>query len=74
MLYIFYIFTVNNVLMHFKILLVFAFILHIDLHLSKATNLYCLFRIIFYWSKVTFMVYGLFKYIYIYIYIYIYNY
>ena len=39
--------------------------LHIYLHLCKATNLYRLFTIIFYWSKATFMVY-----IYIYIYIY----
>ena len=28
-LYIFYMFTVNEVLIHFKILVVFAFILHI---------------------------------------------
>ena len=53
--------------MHFKILVVFAFTLHIYLHLCKATNLYCLFTIIYYWSKVTFTVY--FKNLYIYIYI-----
>ena len=55
--------------MHFKILVVFAFTLHIYLHLCKATNLYRLFTIIFYWSKATFTVY-LENYIYIYIYIY----
>ena len=43
--------------MHFKILVVFAFTLHLYLHLCKATNLYHLFTIIFYWSKATFMVY-----------------
>ena len=53
--------------MHFKILVVFAFILHIYLHLYKATNFYRLFTIIFYWSNGTFMVY-LKNYIYIYIY------
>ena len=48
-LYIFfYAFIVNKALMHFKILVVFAFILHIYLHLCKATNLYRLFTIIFY--------------------------
>ena len=47
----------NIVLMHFKILVVFAFILHIYLHLCKATNLYRLLTIIFYGSKATFMVY-----------------
>ena len=59
--------------MCFKILVVFAFTLHIYLHLCKATNLYRLFMIIFYWSKVTFMVYLKKLYIYnIYIYV-IYN-
>ena len=53
----FEVFTVNKVLMHFKILVVFAFTLHIYCHLCKATNLYRLFTIIFYWSKATFMVY-----------------
>ena len=43
--------------MHFKILFVFAFTLHIYWDLYKATNLYLLFTIIFYWSKATFMVY-----------------
>ena len=43
--------------MHFKILVVFAFTLRICRHLCKATNLYRLFTIIFYWSKATFMVY-----------------
>ena len=52
----------NKVLMHFKILVVFALILYIYLHLCKATNLYRLFTIIFYLKN----------YIYIYIYIYIY--
>ena len=51
--------------MYFKILVVFAFILHIYLHLCEATNLHRLFTIIFYWSKATFMVY-LKNYIYIY--------
>ena len=51
--------------MHFTILVVFAVILHINLHLCKATNLCPLFTIIFYWSKATFMVY-LKTYIYIY--------
>ena len=58
--YVFYVFTVNKVLMHFKILVAFAFILHmyyIYLHLCKATNFYRLFTINFYWSKVTFMIY-----------------
>ena len=59
--------TFNKVLMHFKILVVFAFIFHIYLHFCKATNLYRLFTIIFYWSKATFMIY-LKNYIYIYIY------
>ena len=57
--------------MHFKILVVFAFTLHIYWHLCKATNLYGLFTIIFFWSKATFMVYLKKLYIYIYIYIYI---
>ena len=44
--------------MRLNIFVVFAFILHIYyLHLCKATKLYCLFAIILYWSKVTFMVY-----------------
>ena len=50
--------------MYFKILVVFAFILRIYSHLCKATNLYRLFTIFFYWSKATFMVY-MKKYIYI---------
>ena len=54
--------------MHFKILVAFAFTLHIYLHLCKATNLYRLFTIIFYESKATFMIYFK-KIIYIYIYI-----
>ena len=54
----------NKVLMHFKILVVFALILYIYLHLCKATNLYRLFTIIFYLKN----------YIYIYIYIYIFTY
>ena len=58
--------------MHFKILVIFGFILHIYLHLCKATNLHRLFTIIFYWSKATFMVYVKKLYIYLYIYIYIY--
>ena len=56
--------------MHFQILVVFAFTLHIYLHLCTASNLYRLFKIIFYLGKATFMVY-LKNYIYIYIYIYI---
>ena len=56
--------------MHFKILVIFGFILHIYLHLCKATNLHRLFTIIFYWSKATFMVYVKKLYIYLYIYIY----
>ena len=56
--------------MHFKVLVVFAFTLHIYWHLCKAANLYRLFTIILYWSKATFMVY-LKKNIYIYVYIYI---
>ena len=56
-LHIFYVFTVNEVLMHFKNVAVFAFILHTYLHLCKATNLCCLTTIIFHWSKATFMVY-----------------
>ena len=63
--YIFKVFTVNKVLMHFKILVVFALILHIYLQLCKATNLYRLFVIIFYWSKATFMFYLKKLYIYI---------
>ena len=51
--------------MHFKILFVFAFILHIYLHFCKATNLYHLFSIVFYWTKATFIVY-LKNYLYIY--------
>ena len=51
--------------MHFKILVFFAFILHIYLHLCKATNLHRLFTIILYWSKGTFMVYVKKLYIYI---------
>ena len=47
-LYIFYMFTVNKVLIHFKIFFVFAFILQIYLNLSKAANLYPLFTVIFY--------------------------
>ena len=43
--------------MHFKILVVFAFTLHIYLHLCIASKLYCFSTIIFYWSKATFMVY-----------------
>ena len=62
--YIFSVFSVNKVLMYFKILVVFAFILRIYSHLCKATNLYRLFTIFFYWSKATFMVY-MKKYIYI---------
>ena len=63
--------------MHFKILVIFAFTLHIYLHLCKATNLYRLFTIIFCWSKAAFTVYlkKLYTYekiIYIYIYIDIY--
>ena len=42
--------------MHFNILVVFAFILHIYLHLCKATNLYRFFTIIFYRSKATFTI------------------
>ena len=61
------VFSVNKVLMYFKILVVFAFILHIYSHLCKATNLYRLFTIILYWSKATFMVYVKKLYIYIYI-------
>ena len=57
--------------MHFKILVVFAFTLHIYLLLCKATNFSRLFTIIFYWSKATLMVYLKNLYIYIY-YIYIY--
>ena len=63
----------NKVLTHFKILVVFAFTLHIYWHLCKATNLYRSFTIIFYWSKATFMVYLKKLYIYIYIYISIIN-
>ena len=59
------VFTFNKVLMHFKILFVFAFILHIYLHFCKATNLYHLFSIVFYWTKATFIVY-LKNYLYIY--------
>ena len=56
--------------MHFKILVVFAFTLHIYLLLWKATNFSRLFTIIFYWSKATLMVYLKNLYIYtIYIYI-----
>ena len=62
--YIFWVFSVNKVLMYFKILVVFAFILRIYSHLCKATNLSRLFTIFFYWSKATFMVY-MKKYIYI---------
>ena len=51
--------------MHFKILVIFGFILHIYLHLCKATNLHRLFTIILYWSKGTFMVYVKKLYIYI---------
>ena len=54
--------------MHFKIIVVFPFVLHIYLYLCKATNLYRLITIIFYGSKATFKVY-LRKNIYIYIYI-----
>ena len=50
--------------MHFKILVVFDFTLHIYLYLYKATNLYRLFTIIFYGSNATFMV-SLKNYIYI---------
>ena len=61
--------------MHFKVLVIFAFVLHIYLDLSKATNLYHLLTTIFYWRKVNFMVYLKKKYIYIYnVYIYIYIY
>ena len=64
-LYIFYVFTFNKVLMHFKLLVVLAFILHISLNLCKATSLCRLFTIIFYWSKATFTVYlKNYKYIY----------
>ena len=58
--------------MHFKVLVIFAFVLHIYLDLSKATNLYHLLTTIFYWRKVNFMVYLKKKNIYIYnLYIYI---
>ena len=53
--------------MHFKILVVFAFILHTYLHLYKVTNLHGLFTIMFHWSKATFIFYGLFEKLYIHI-------
>ena len=59
-LYLFFKFFLNKVLMHFKILVVLAFTyiyIYIYIHFGKATNLYRLFRIIFYWSKASFMVY-----------------
>ena len=58
--------------MHFKILVVFAFILHIYLHLCQATNMGRLFTIIFYWDDHALFekLYYIFMYIYTYIYIY----
>ena len=59
--------------MHFKILVVFAFILHIYLHLCQATNMCRLFTIIFYWDDHALFekLYYIFMYIYTYIYIYL---
>ena len=70
----------NKVLMHFKILVVFARILYIYLHLCKATNLYRLFTIIFYLKNyiyiylhicIIYVYISMYIYIYIYIYLYI---
>ena len=55
--------------MHFKILVVAAFTLHICLHVCKATNLYRLFTIIF--TGVKRLLWFIWKIIYTYIYIYI---